>query len=278
MSEPFRFGVIGRQIEYSLSPRIFEAIFAAHDTTGTFEVISLGDEPLAGALRRLGEEGFTGLSVTIPYKRSAVALLEEVDPVANQIGAVNSISISRASRVGYNTDWIGFLAGLPIGFHVSRDARVLVLGNGGSADAVMYALLRLGLQGSVQVLGRSDHNVASFCQKWDGSLAPRLQVMPAGQLQGTLMDLIINCTPVGGPSDPEGTAVPPEFIVAEGGLYYDLNYNRENRTVAAMKAQGKNAVDGSVMLVAQAIESFRIWTGLKVTVPEVYRAVFGERT
>jgi 3-dehydroquinate dehydratase/shikimate dehydrogenase len=241
------YGVLGRPVTLSLSPAMHNAGFAARDLNAAyvpFDVRDLdGVRPFADAL------GVRGLSVTIPYKRDVMPLLDEIAPAAASAGAVNTIAIRDGRWIGMNTDADGFLEPLLARMPVLTGHRAVVLGAGGAARAVALALRGLGaVVGIAARRGDAAQTVAHAVGAKVASWPPK----------GGSWDLLVNATPVGSRSVP-GTPFDGPF---DGKLVYDLVYDPDpTPLVSAAEAAGCPAIGGLAMLVAQAERQFEIWTG-----------------
>jgi shikimate dehydrogenase len=200
---------------------------------------------LSDEVRRLVDSGVAGFSVTTPHKESIMSLLDEVDPVARTIGAVNCVAVHGGRLVGYNTDWSGLAHSLEPHSAALDSCPALVVGTGGAARATIYTLWKAFDVGEVPV---------------DLELGGRT---------------VVNCTPLGGPKFPELTPFSEAFDWSSVGLYCDLNYNRDNKLLAAALNAACPVVDGSQMLVAQALDAYEIWTGHRARISETYQKVFG---
>jgi len=271
-----RLALVGGNIQYSRSPEIFAAVFQQEDVVGEYEVCSVETSKLEAAVERLIDSGVTGFSVTTPHKESIIALLDEVDPVARTIGAVNCVGLVRNRLMGYNTDWSGFAHALEPHARRLEGCPALVIGTGGAARAVIYALWRAFDVVDFRVASRSSAQVADLKNHFE-ELPGRLQVTAVEAPVSVKMDpqTVFNCTPLGGPNFPEVSTFAASFDWSQVRLYCDLNYNRPNRLIDAASAAGCTTLDGSAMLVAQALDAYEIWTGRRVRFEPVYQAVFG---
>lgn len=277
MSRPFHFALIGEKIEYSLSPRIFNSVFNHLGVQGQFELRSVSTYELGTGVRNLVREGVSGFSVTIPHKRAVADFVDECDPVAASLGAVNSVRIDRDKLTGYNTDVYGASRTLKLSGADFGDGPALVFGNGGSARAVVYALYaELGVR-AVIICGRSEERLTAFKNEMN-SVVPDIKTLLYSDCHDAIVSstLIVNCTPLGGANYPDLAPFEPDMKFPRLRCYFDLNYNRGNRPVRQIKERGVIALDGSTMLVSQALRSFELWTGQAVAFEPIYRNVFGE--
>ncbi|MEW5723030.1 MAG: shikimate dehydrogenase [Thermodesulfobacteriota bacterium] len=227
------------------------------------------DEAVAG-LRALG---LAGANVTVPYKEAVLPFLDGLAPEAEAIGAVNTIVIEAGELIGHNTDAAGFLEALTgVGFEPAG-ASAVVLGAGGAAKAVAWALVQAGA-GRVVMAGRDPDRTAAT--------ARRLGVHPADLascLDGILKtDLLVNATSVSGPAEDPDLARRIEGTRLSGcRLVFDLNYGREPNMWRDLAAANRTAFeDGLFMLAHQARLAFRLWTGLDVEAREFAAALRDE--
>ncbi|MCP4685994.1 MAG: hypothetical protein GY867_11215 [bacterium] len=278
MNSSLYFALIGKDIEYSLSPDIFEAIYGHLGRSGRFEVHSMGVKDLSSRLKQSVLDGVKGFSVTIPFKQEIIPYLDDIDSTAQAVSAVNSVAVEDGRLLGYNTDCHGFSHPLLPYKSLLCSGRALILGNGGVARAAIYSLHRdFGVRDFV-VAGRHAANVDLLRDSFKGKAATedinispvRLSGVWSGQFQIT-----VNCTPLGGWNNADSFPLPSAYDFSCTGIYYDLNYNKNNRAVVSARSADIIAIDGSSMLVSQAIESYRIWTGQSVPFEPIFEAVFG---
>jgi shikimate dehydrogenase len=217
--------------------------------------LPLPPELFAETVRALPAAGFRGVNVTIPHKADALAVCDEATPTAREIGAANTLTFEAGRIQADNTDAPGFLAALPAGSGV-RDRTVLVLGAGGSARAVVWALLRAGAA-DVAVWNRTPERARRLAQE----LGARAVDAPGR------FDVLVNCTSVG-LHDPDATfkALPLEADSLDAGsLVVDLVYRPGGtRLLEAARTRGAGVVDGLDILAAQGAASFGRWTGMTV--------------
>lgn len=274
-----RLALVGQNIAYSKSPAVFSAIFDEIGVAGRCDLVNCEESALPDMIDRLRGGDYAGCAVTIPYKRVIIAFLDRVDKAARAIDAVNCVRVESNRRLtGYNTDCYGF--GLPlVGMRTELAVgRVVILGAGGSARAVAFSLATAFKVREFVIVARSAESLSEFRQ-WLLAAAPSVRVDTAllDSLAGACADdvaLLVNCTPRGGYNDPGGTPFDPRFDWAHVKAYYDLNYNPGNEVVNVARRAIKRALDGSVMLVGQAVRSFEIWTGKSVAWERIYPRVF----
>lgn len=237
-------GLIGNPLDHSFSKRYFSEKFAREQISGyRYDLFPLKSiEELPALLHE--NPDLIGLNVTIPYKEAVLDYLDETDPHAAAIGAVNTIVIKNQKLIGYNTDWLGFRETLSI---VNTDIqRALILGTGGASKAIQYALTSMGVE-TTFVSRQPTTNAISYAD---------LSVK-------TIQDhrLIINCSPLG--TFPNTETFPPinyDALTSDHFLY-DLVYNPEVTTFMQKgSAAGAGIKNGYEMLVAQAGQSWKLWS------------------
>jgi shikimate dehydrogenase len=264
MTGLYHFGLLGHNISYSLSPKIFTALFASQNHEGNFSVVDVNSDEFETAVEEL--RVWHGFSVTIPYKERIIPYLKSMSREAQEIGAANSVRVENGQFHGYNTDAEAFIGPLrQIGFDGKG---VLILGNGGAARAVIWALKNDYPDIEISVCGRDKTRVEQFV----GSLRPvfndktSLHPMTYSDLGSYAeYELIVNCTPAGRIGHPERLPLPESFRFRECQVCYDLNY-RPVRTPLMLLAEraGCRSIGGFPMLVRQAAASYNIWTGHEI--------------
>lgn len=275
-----RAGVIGYPLGHSVSPAVFQAAFEASGMEARYEAWETPPEQLEGRILALRGDDFLGANVTIPHKEAVVPLLDRLDGQAERIGAVNTIAHEAGQLVGYNTDVTGFARALreDAGFD-PKGKRTVVLGAGGAARAVALALIEGGAS-IVLLIGRTPKRLDKVAVDLRGLTAPGTTISWCHWQDGTFMtvlpkaDLLVNCTPVGTRgSETEGQSPLADQFLPAGGIVFDLVYNpSETPLLKAARKKGAKAVSGLGMLVYQAAESFRLWTGQEAPVERMLEA------
>jgi shikimate dehydrogenase len=266
-----RLGVLGWPVVHSRSPAIHNAALAALGMDGwRYQLLPVPPELLAETIRALSQVGFVGANVTIPHKRAALALAGEASAAARAIGAANTLTFEPDGGIAAeNTDAPGLIAALGCS---PRGMSTLVLGAGGSARAVVWALREAGAR-EVSVWNRTPGRAAALARDLAVRFAPRVE--PA--------DLLVNCTSVGlAPATRrlEPVTGPLERSASERdelnqlGLTFDQvgNYSYvvdmvyrtgSTQLLTAAREHGARTLDGLDVLVAQGALSFELWTGRK---------------
>jgi shikimate dehydrogenase len=262
----FLIGLIGAGIQASRSPALHEAEGAAQGVRYLYKLIDLeplrlGAEALPDLLTAAERTGFDGLNITHPCKQAVLPLLHELSPDAHALGAVNTVILRDGKRIGHNTDWFGFAEsfrrGLP---DVARD-RVVQLGAGGAGSAVAHAALTLG----VRHLTIIDVDPARAATVADGLRARfgvgRAEAGTDLAAAVTAADGVINATPVGMAKYP-GLPLPAALLRPTLWVAEIVYFPMETELLRAARALGCRTLDGGGMAVFQAVEAFRLFTGI----------------
>ncbi len=239
------FGLVGQHLEHSFSKNYFEQKFSRESLSNcsytNFELPDIGRIQTVFELTEL-----CGLNVTIPYKEAVIPYLDELDLAATEIGAVNTICIkSDGKKIGFNTDYIGFLNSLQQFGRSFESSNALILGTGGASKAVVYALKQIGA--SVQLVSRENRpGILTYTD------------LNQSHIQSA--DLIINTTPLGMfPRMDSYPDIPYQFLTRHQHLY-DLIYNpKSSKFLNFGKKQYCPTMNGQLMLEIQAEETWKIW-------------------
>ncbi len=278
----YTFGLIGHNISYSKSTDVFQAIFSLTGKKGTFEIYDIPPESFPQRLQELVSKGIHGFSVSIPYKKRIIEYLSGVDTIARALEAVNSVVLEGKEMVGFNTDCYGFAHPLRPHSTVLKHGSALIIGCGGAARAAVYSLYTDFEVKRFTVLARRKSALTAFRRLFKPHLRQsEWDLITYKNIDGSFFtssyDIIVNCTPVGGWNYPDDDPFPEGFTLVQGKIYYDVNYNPDNALVTRARQAGVTAIDGSAMLVGQAIRSYDVWTGETVPFEAVYDAVFARQ-
>jgi len=275
--EPGLLGIIGNPVRSSLSPPMHQAALRRLGLDARYQAFEISPAQVRDVLRALSPLGFWGINVTIPYKEIVLPFLDEVDPEAAAIGAVNTVVVRGGRLVGHNTDAEGFRLALEVeGRTALRGARVLVVGAGGAARAVAYACLARGCD-SLLLANRSEPRARSLgrAMKTRFPEADIAAIATAGRAwasRAAASSVVVNTTPLGGrPGDP--LPIPPEAL-GRGQTVMDIVYRpRRTPLLAAAAAAGARTVDGLQMLLHQGALAFALWTGREAPLAAMRRAL-----
>jgi shikimate dehydrogenase len=262
-----RAGLVGRGILESRTPWMHEQEGQAQGLDYRYTLLDFAargwaDNHLPRVIAAAQQQGFAGLNVTFPFKQAVIALLDELSPVAQAIGAVNTVAFRDGRRIGHNTDVTGFAASFRAGLPDVARGLVLQLGCGGAGSATAHALLgELGV--GTLVLhdpdGRKAEELAAALAGTFG--AGRVAVSRDLVADAARADGLLNASPMGMAKFPgmplSATAILPRHWVADV-VYFPL----ETELLAVARAKGCRTLDGGGMAVHQAADAFTIFTGL----------------
>lgn len=268
-------GVIGNPVGHSLSPAIHNAAFRKLGLNFVYlawQVETIGDA--IKGLRALGN--FRGASVTIPHKVAAIPFLDHVEMTAQRIGAINTIVAEKGKLTGYNTDATGALRALKEGGVELKGRHIVVLGSGGAARAIAFALaVEAGVQ-RLTLLGIDDSERTVLAQDICSQSALTVEDFHLDEttLRRALPEahVLIHCTPVGMSPNADTTSVPASLLHASLSVM-DIVYNPlETRLLKDAKHAGCKTIPGLEMFLHQAVAQFELWTNQPAPV-DVMRTV-----
>ena len=256
------YGVIGNPVGHSLSPLLHNTGFVARHLNAVylpFLVHRLGD-----FLKAIPDFSIRGFSVTLPHKQKIIKHLKECEPLAAEIGAVNTVVVRRdGSLYGCNTDYVGALRALQRKLRI-RGSRVLIFGAGGSARAAAFALARGGAH--VFICARRENAAKELARVVGGEVVPRRA------LRTVSFDAILNATPIG--MHPNDDISPLSTRELQCRIVMDLIYRPERTKLLKIAAQkGIATVSGVEMFLAQGFAQWEIWTGRRAPEAAMRRAV-----
>ncbi len=256
------YGLIGYPVNHSLSPDIFRFAFSGMNMNAEYRLWEVKEDELSDAVDRFRRLPVKGFNVTIPHKIAVIGHLDSIHERAQTIGAVNCVAKSNNILTGYNTDYAGVVNSLESFRKILQTASALVLGAGGAARAVVFALLTEFRTGPVFIANRSAEHAEKLIGDFKSFDADhRLRLLPAVKSVKDEATLLINCIP-------NGAFI--EFISENLRLLnsvqfiFDLNYLINKKLIANQFQREIIYKDGLNMLVRQAAESFVIWTGKKM--------------
>jgi shikimate dehydrogenase len=265
--------ILGHEIKYTLSPAIYGAAFPAIGWDVKYDVWDVPAADLPSIAWRAKQADVMGFNVTKPHKEAIMPLVDEVDPAAKAIGAVNTIVRSDDGRlVAHNTDRYGFMRSLREAGCEPAGLNVVMLGTGGAARAVGTGLAGAGVR-EITLAGRSAANLGSTAARIGSAGAGKigLRALPwseAGEVRKACLaaDLIVNCTPLGTAGSADAAVSPIDADALHPGVWvYDLVYDPEMTPLLRLAADnGGKPVGGLEMLIYQAEGAIRLWTGRDV--------------
>lgn len=279
----YRLGLIGWPVAHSLSPTIHSAALQATGLQGEYQLYPLDpanlQPELDTLLERMRQGEIHGLNVTVPHKELILSQVDFLSQAARAIGAVNTLVLRDGAIWGENTDAPGFISHVHRiqWFDQAHPLHCMILGAGGSARAVAYALAQAGHSVVVAARRQEQANqlVEEISQGSDFSIQPVSVPLDFHQIKNYIqLDLLINTTSVGMLPHPEQTPWPLDIPLPENCRVYDLIYNpAETLLLRQARQSGLDTMNGLGMLVEQAALSFKIWIGLEPPIAGLYTAV-----
>ena len=251
-------GVIGDPVSHSRSPRMQNAALRVMGLDWTYVPLPVKADQLAAALRGLHALGFVGANVTVPHKEAVAQLVDELRPVAEASGSVNTIIVQPDGRlIGDSTDGPAIAAAIASEVGERYAGTVTVLGAGGSARAAAAALAQDGC--AVQIHARRPEAAEALAR----DLAGTGDVTAVWPLPDPVGGVIVNCTPVGALVDPDGMPLPASRLL-DVRVVVDLAYRADatpTPLITAAAEAGCAVVDGLEVLARQGARALEIWTG-----------------
>ncbi len=260
-------GLIGNPVEHSVSPAMHNAAFAALGLDYAYIPFRVEKEALAAAVSAVKALNMRGLNVTIPHKVAVMPLLNELEPLAQKIGAVNTIINNGGRLKGCNTDAAGFLKALLDKGVESHGRKAVVVGAGGASRSISFTLAERGAE--IVILNRRQEMAwavelaaaISGCFKQEVKALELKDANLAAALDSA--DILINATSVGMSPHDNRSVVPAEMLKAEL-VVFDAVYNpMKTKLLAEAEAAGALTVSGIDMLVGQGALAFELWTGVE---------------
>ena len=263
----YQLALIGEPVAHCLSPLMHDAALRALGLAGEYRALAVPPAQLEAALCRLIASGYRGFNVTLPHKQAVVPMVHELSAAARSIGAVNTVVVDNGRLSGHNTDALGFMRGLTQTGFQSAGKRALVLGAGGAARAVVFALTQAGAR--VSIWNHTGERAERLARDF---YAQRVQ--PDEPLRLHEYDLLVNATSIG--MSPQNEQSPTAFDehASTPACVYDLVYSpRETRLLREARARGAQTIGGIEMLLQQGAEAFRLWTGREAPLDAMREAI-----
>lgn len=270
-------GIIGYPLTYTLSPKIQNIAFSNTGLNWCYVPLRVENKNLFNAMKGLKALGFKGVNVTMPYKESILEYIDELDPSAKIVEAVNTISIIEEKLIGYNTDGTGFLKSIQEDANFDlKDKKALITGAGGAAKSIAVSLASAEVT-KIIILNRTLEK-AQIIEKLLKKFFQNIEISSFdfnADLKKAFseVDVIINTTPIGMDAAINQTPAPVEYIL-DKHFVYDLIYQpKETLFLNQAKKRGAKTLNGIGMLVYQGAASFEIWTGIYPQTEPMFKAI-----
>ena len=269
-------GLLGANIMKSLAPALHIDAFAAAGITGHYHLMDVDQLPgrtLKTLLDAVKAAGFIGVNVTFPFKQAVIPMLDELSPEARQIGAVNTVVIGKTGHAtGHNTDRSGFRLNFEdgLGRAAAEGKTAVLVGAGGAGSAVAFALMDLGLKTLIvhdQDKARATALAADVITHFG---AGRCRISERLTDEVAAADGVANATPIGMAGFP-GNPVPAEALRPAHWVADVIYSPMETELIKAATAKGARTLTGGGMCVYQAVDAFRLFTGIDPDVARMHR-------
>jgi shikimate dehydrogenase len=252
------YGVIGNPARHSLSPIIHNGAFKRMRMNAVYVAFEV--ENLTEAMIGIRGLGIRGVSVTIPFKTQVIPYLDQVDSIAGEIRAINTISNECGKLIGYNTDWRGAIEALEEKVDL-RNKRVILLGAGGAARAIAWGLKERDCR--VSIINRSSDKARNLASEFGFNYSP------ISSIDALDPHVIINATSVG--MHPNNTESPlPKEVLKPGMTVMDIVYHSlKTKLLREAEERGCQTIDGLEMLARQGAAQLQIWTGRRPEIGQI---------
>jgi len=276
-------GVFGAPIKHTASPAMHNAAFVALDMNWVYLAFHVDPQQLRSALRGANDMGMVGINLTVPHKILALGCIDEVDPEARRLGAVNTVSMEKGKLRGFNTDGYGFLKAIKEDFNLSiKGKRVLVLGAGGAGRGIA---VKCALDGAAKVIvaNRTLSRIEPIANEIHGTKSEFLPLkLAADEIRKIIheVDLVVNATSVG-LQEGDSLGLGAELFSPRLHVYDTIYRPAETELLQVAESAGAKVANGLSMLLHQGAKSFEIWTKRKAPLAVMRRAlrasVYGEK-
>ena len=268
------YGLLGYPVTHSLSPVMQNAAFTETNYDAVYLCFQVQANALENAIEGIRSLGIHGINVTIPHKIAILSYLDKLDPVAADIGAVNTVVNQDGVLLGYNTDGLGALQALQAAQIPLDNQNITMIGAGGTTKAIAYYLAPFCQ--SLDVINRTEAKakqlVSSLRERFNKPITGK--PLNAYTLQKSLdsSDILINTTSVGMQPD-SGRSIVPQSVLHSDLVVFDVVYNPLNtRLLQEAEQVGATTINGLQMLVYQGAQAFKLWTGVEPPVSIMYHS------
>ena len=272
-------GIIGHPVKHSYSPLMQNIAFELTGQNYIYLPFDVPANSLKDALKGIVALGIKGFNVTLPLKEKILPLLKDASEEANIVGAVNTVTNEDGILRGYNTDVLGVVESLNPFKDEITGAKVSVIGAGGAARSVIYALIRNFKVGHINIINRTEQTAESLKEYFSVKmLFNNFKAFPLfpPDLVETFREskLIINTTSMGMYPDVDDSATTIKESFMKGQIVFDIVYNPvKTKLLKLAESQGSTIITGLKMLVEQGAKSYELLCGEKMPVEKVYRAL-----
>ncbi|WP_300457422.1 shikimate dehydrogenase [Desulfobacula sp.] len=258
------YGVFGNPVRHSQSPLIHNACFQQHHVNAVYLAFEIKEISKAVAAMRTLD--IKGASITIPFKEGIMECLDEIDPDAMDIGAVNTVVNKDGTLIGYNTDYTAAIAPLtPFGI---KNKTVCVMGAGGAAQAVAYGIHKAG--GALVIINRDKDRGRRLAVKYRADF---ISMEKINKMNALPADILINTTSIGMRPDVNRSPVPSNLLTSQM-IVMDIVYTPlKTKLLSQAEEKGASTIDGLSMFVHQGAAQFNLWTGISPDIQQMRNVI-----
>lgn len=269
--------IIGESISHSKSPAMMNAAFRERGLNYYYDIINVDQKKFGTTIKEIAKRNFAGLTLTIPYKIEILKYLDAIDPLAQVIGAVNTVKIENGKMTGYNTDGMGFVNGLESDCGLQAEGNTFfVIGAGGVSRAIMTVLAARKAK-AVYLESRTDEKAAALCQHINTNIRDCCIALPHTADFGPYIrqcSTLINASFVGMPPYEQEIPIDPKLL-HPALLVADVIYNPpKTRLLQEAEKCGCKIINGQSLLFHQGKIAFKIWTGEDAPADVMRQAVY----
>lgn len=259
--------IIGDPVEHSLSPAMHNAGYIALgiDDQFIFTACRVRAEYVKDVMQAMRVMNIRGITCTLPHKLEVMKYLDDIDPVAQTIGAVNTIVNDGGVLKGYNTDWLGTVKPLEL-FTPLNGKTVSIIGAGGVARAMAYGVVTLGAK--LRIYNRTVETAKKLADEFGGQA---FSLDAIEQVKGA--DILLNATSIGMHPKEDKSPVPGEYISSKQIVFDAVYAPYDTKLLRNAKAKGAQTIHGTEMLLYQGVEQFRLYTGHDAPVEAMRKAI-----
>ncbi|MCA1927306.1 MAG: shikimate dehydrogenase [Calditerrivibrio sp.] len=250
-------GLIGKPLTHTLSPFIHNYFLYKNSINGGYCCFDIYEDELGKIVEFFKKTNFKGFNVTLPYKETIIKFLDQIDDDARYMNSVNTVKIDDGKLIGYNTDIYGILETFNL-YEISPiDKKILIIGAGGACRGLFYVLKKLGY-GFIDIVNRNLSKAEKLVKEFNIENFRLFEVNKLNSFDNSLKyDIIINTTSVGLTGDNIYN-----FEKLSADIAFDMQYSLSGETLFLGKVISDKKVDGLPMLICQAYQAFKIWSGL----------------
>lgn len=272
------FGIVGHPIAHSLSPLMHNTAFKLLGLECRYDAFDIEPDALTSAMRDFREKAFRGLNVTLPHKEAMFELVDSVEESAQLVGAVNTVCFTDGKAKGYNTDVHGVIKSLEAYKQEIEGKVVLLIGAGGSARAVVYAVLSQFAPVELVIATRTVQRAEGLVKRFSSFTRTTITTIPTAQnsFNDALRraSVVINATPIGMSPNVNSSPLPENAPIHSKQIFMDLIYSPlETAFLKSAANVGARTISGLVMFLHQGARAFEIWTEKKMPLEEVRKTV-----